>query len=268
MARKREVIITNHNWLNHVSPVIDGEQKATGLIPRNYHKYPVGCFAEAPEFSLPLIPEAEWQDRLDSRIKNQQQLSDVRMRGMNGQMIPSRDQNGKGYCWAHSTTSAMLINRAVAGLPYGDLSAYAIACIIKNFQDEGGFGAQSMAFAAQRGIPTAQFWPQRSMDRANDNPQTWADAALHKETKFMDLQPSNKAQLVTCLLLGIPVVSDFSWWGHSVCTVDLVSLDPFRTRIWNSWGDKWSNNGMGILEQEKAIPDAMVAAQITEASGA
>lgn len=170
-------------------------------------------------------------------------------------------------CWAHSSTSAALIVRAANNEPYADLSAFMVACIIKGYQDEGGWGAESLEFIAQNGIPTSEFWPQQSMSRSNDNPAMRANAALHKFTEWMDLDPAQmKAQLVTCLLSGIPVVSDFNWWSHSVCTIDLVSLDPFRTRIWNSWSDSWSENGTGILEGRKAIPDSALGARVQSPS--
>jgi len=186
----------------------------------------------------------------------------------NGTLITRR--NGSvlisGNCWAHSSTSAMLIVRAMEGQPYADLSAFAVACIIKNFRDQGGWGSQSLEFIAERGIPTSEFWPQKSMSRSNDNEKTWENAKLHRVTEWMDMEPRNKAQFVTCLLSGIPVVSDFSWWGHSVCTLDLVSVKPFKTRIWNSWGDSWSERGTGILEGSKALPDGMIAPRVATAS--
>jgi hypothetical protein len=155
------------------------------------------------------------------------------------------------------------------GEPYADLSAYAVACIIKGFQDEGGWGAESLEFIANRGIPTSQFWPQQSMSRGNDKPETWANAGLHKFTEWMDLDPNQmKAQFVTALLSGLPVVVDYNWWSHSVCAIDLVSLNPFRVRIWNSWGDSWSENGTGILEASKAMPDSALAARVMTPSGA
>lgn len=261
-----EIIINDDNWQAFVNPVIDGEQKVTGLNPRDYATHPVGCYAAAKPFDLPLIPESEWEDRLQAQIKAKAQLSEVRNRGMGGKPMPSRDQNGKGYCWAHSSTSAVLILRAMEGQPYADLSAFAVACVIKHFRDEGGWGAESLEFIADRGIPTSEFWPQKSMAKANDKPETWENAKLHRVTEWMDLEPKNKQQFVTCLLSGIPVVSDFNWWGHSVCTLDLVSLNPFRTRIWNSWGDGWSDNGMGILEGSKAIPNGMIAPRVMTAS--
>lgn len=261
-----EIIINDDNWQAFVAPVVDGEQRAMGLVPRDYTTHPIGCYAAAKPFDLPLIPESEWEDRLQARIKAKAQLSDVRNRGMNGQPIPSRDQNGKGYCWAHSSTSAALIVRAMEGQPYADLSAFAVACIIKHFRDQGGWGAESLEFIAEKGIPTSEFWPQQSMRRENDNPDTWTNAKLHRVTEWMDMEGGNKQQLVTCLLSGIPVVSDFNWWGHSVCTLDLVSVKPFKTRIWNSWGDSWSENGTGILEGGKAVPNGMIAPRVLTAS--
>lgn len=243
----------------HMGP--DGLPRQRGLAPRDFAAKPYGSLSYAPPFSLPLIPESEWQARLDAKIAAKAQLSDIRNIGMNGSPIPSRDQNGKGYCWAHSSTSAALLVRAVDGEPYADLSAYMVACIIKGYRDQGGNGIDSLEFIAQNGIPTSQFWAQQSMSRSNDNPTMRANAALHKYTRWMDMDPQNmKAQLVTCLLSNIPVVSDFNWWGHSVCSIDLVSLNPFQTRIWNSWGDSWSQNGTGLLEGSKAIPDNGVAA--------
>jgi len=261
-----EIIINDSNYNDFVSPVVDGEIKVRGLIPRDYSQCPVGYMACAKPFDLPLIPESEWEERLAAQRAAKAQLSDVRNRGMNGQPMPSRDQNGKGYCWAHSGTSAHLIVRAMQGQPYADLSAFAVACIIKGFRDQGGWGSQGVEFMAERGIPTSEFWPQKSMKRDNDNPRTWENAKLHRITEWMDMEPGNKAQLVTCLLSGIPVVSDFNWWGHSVCTLDLVSIKPFRTRIWNSWGDGWSENGTGILEGGKAVPDGMLAPRVATAS--
>jgi hypothetical protein len=272
-----EVIINDQNYRQFVEdPVVGGDRKARGLVPRNWVQYALGSLLYAKPFDLPLIgagtanPEAEWQARLDAQIAAKAQLSDIRnTSGPSGGPIPSRDQNGKGYCWAHSSTSAALIARAVMGEPYADLSAYAVACVIKGYRDEGGWGAESLQFIAERGIPTSKTWPQQSMSRGNDKPETWAEAKLYRFTEWMDLDPGQmKVQLVTCLLLGLPVVSDFNWWSHSVCTIDLVSINPFRTRIWNSWGDGWSQNGTGILEGQRALPDSALAARVMTPSKA
>lgn len=261
-----ELIINDDNYHLYCEPVVDGEVRKRGLVPRNYRSHPVGCYSFAKPFDLPLIPESEWQARLDVQVAQKSQLSNLRdISGPTGGPIPSRDQNGKGYCWAHSSTSAALIVNALANNPFADFSAYAVACIIKGYRDQGGWGAESLEWIAANGLPTSKTWPQQSMSRSNDNPNMRAEAAKHKFTEWMDLQPRNKQQLVTCLLSNIPVVVDYNWWSHSVCAIDLVSLSPFRIRIWNSWGDSWSANGTGILEANKAIPDGQIAPRVLTA---
>lgn len=259
------IIIGDHNFQDHLVPPPNCSK---GLIPRDFSKHPVGYSMHAKPFDLPLIPESEWQSRLDTQIAAKAQLTDIRnISGPNGGPIPSRDQNGKGYCWAHSSVSAMLLRRAADGEPYADLSAYAVACIIKGYQDEGGWGSESLEWIATNGVPTSKTWPQQSMSRSNDNAAMSADAVKHKFTDWRDLDPNNmKAQLVTCLLLGFPVVSDFNWWSHSVCSIRLVSINPFITEIWNSWGDSWSSNGVGQLTGSKAIPDGALVAMVASAS--
>ena len=178
-------------------------------------------------------------------------------------------------CWAHSCTAAAILLRAVAGMPYVRLSAYAVACIIKNYRDQGGWGAQGLDFIRERGVPSVEHWPEKSVDRSNDNPATWENAALHKVSEgFIDLdEPQYDRRLTfqqvgTCLLSNIPVVGDFNWWGHSVCVMDLVDVDTskpatdmrrYGVRIWNSWRDSWGTNGTGVLTGSKAIPDGATA---------
>jgi len=254
-----EVIIDSKNYKRFLTPVVDGEPRKMGLWPQHPMKSQLRAEV-AGSFDIPLIPESEWADRLAQKIKDQSQLSDIRNQGMFGKRIPSRDQDGEPYCWAHSSTSAALIARAVNNQPYADLSAFAVACMIKNYRSEGGWSEESLKFIESRGIPTSKTWPQQSKSRANDKPETWAEAKENRFTpEWMNLTSGNKAlikqQLVTCLLLGIPCTTDYSWWSHAIIALDLVSLSPFRIRIWNSWGDSWSEGGTGILEASKAIPD-------------
>jgi hypothetical protein len=264
-----EIIIGDHNWQQFVTdPIIDGEKKTRGHIPRDYAAYPVGYLMCAKPFDLPLIPPADQQAILDKKKAFKSQLSDLRNQGMNGKPIPSRDQNGKGYCWFHSGVSTNLSLRAAMNQPYVDLSAYAGACIIKNYRDEGGWGSQGIEWQAENGCPTSEFWPQKSMSRSNDTPAMRANAKLHRITEWMDLEPRNVQQLITCLLSNIPVVVDYNWWGHSVCALDVVTLNPLSIRIWNSWGDSWSENGTGVLTGGKAIPDGAIAPRVVMASAA
>lgn len=295
-----EVIIHEGNWQQFVHPTVDGETKRCGTIPRDYNTHPRGCYAWASGTDFALIPSSEYVQRIADRTAAKAQLSDIRMTGNNGKPIPSRDQNGKGYCWAHSGTSAHLLLRAMMGQPYADLSAYSIACQIKNFADEGGWGAQGVDWQVQHGCATSTTWPQQSMSRSNLTDAMKADALQHVVTaQWADLSQAQYDrkltwdQMITLLLSGNPCVTDFNWWGHSVCAADpvngqslyracrsssthkLLTLAEFDAiwdvsnpvtaglglRIWNSWGDSWSQQGMGILTGSKAVPDSCVGLQ-------
>jgi hypothetical protein len=301
MLRPNELLIGEHNWQQHASGIVTHSR---GLVPRNYATHPRGCYASAPAIDVPLIPRSEWPDRIRDKEAQQSRLSDIRLVGNNGAMIPSRDQNGKGYCWAHSSVGAVILIRAVNNQPYADLSAYAVACIIKGYRDEGGWGAESLDFITQRGVPTSEFWPQQSMSSSNDKPATWANAALHKAVEsWVDLAVAQYDRTMpfdqegSLYLTDCPVVKDESWWSHSICGMDLVNGNGlfgvhradsgklasvvefelawginnpvtagYGVRILNSWGDSWSDRGMGVLTGNQAISDGAVAPRVVVAS--
>ena len=275
---KNELIINDSNWRQHVDTVIDGTHQRGGLIPRDYIKHPQGCMTLAPPYNaveMPLIPRSEWSDRIKDLEATKSRISDMRMTGNNGSMIPSKDQNGQGYCWAYSTTRAAEMLRMIAGLPYVALSAHAPACKVKNFEDEGGWCGLSLEFITKNGVPSEKFWPAKSMNRKYDTPETWENAALHKVTEaWVDLNAAvydrqlTFDQMMTLLLSRVPVVTDFNWWSHSVLAVDPVEIEPgsFGPRIQNSWTDGWGENGMGVLQGNKGIPDGAVAPRVATPS--
>src|SRR5687767_3856529 len=102
-----ELVINDRNHRDHVAEVtvVDGEAKAKGLVPRNYATHPTGYYAgETPydAVTMPLITDAaEIRERLKDQLEGKYRLSDFCRRGNNGQPIPARDQNGRGYCWIH-----------------------------------------------------------------------------------------------------------------------------------------------------------------------
>jgi len=306
MRSDRELIIGDHNWQQFVQdPVIDGEERKRGLVPRDYTKNPMNSYEGSQAIDMPLVNRSEVAERIAQQLATKSRLSDRRDTGMNGLRIPSRDQNGRGYCWIHSGCSAALLIRARDNQPYADLSAYMGACIIKNYRDEGGWGAQGIDWIREHGLPDSKFWPQKSVSRSNDTPECRANAKLYRVSEgWWDLNAAQYNrnltvdQCITCLLTGIPVVMDFNWWGHSVCGADVVSgvsqwgvtrsesgklldlkqfnlvwgVDTVMTglgiRIWNSWGDSWSEGGMGVLTGDKAVMNGGVAPRAMLASAA
>jgi len=294
MMRDGEVLIHDGNAHEFIAPVVAGERKVMGLVPRNFRKVPCGSIPGTPMSAIQRIPRSEWKERIRDLVAAKAQLSDQRLTHLSGSHIPSRDQNGRGYCWAHSTVSAAILSRMNSNMPYEDLSAYAIACIIKNFRDQGGWNGESMEFLRLRGCPTSKFWPQKSVSRTNDNAATWENAAGFKDTEWDDIPEGDFDLQTTYNLIGIPYALDLNWWSHSICGADavdgsvsfgvscrdietgkLLTLaqfdeawqtdvygDPFGTRIWNSWSDDWSLLGMGVLTEAKARNNGAIALRV------
>jgi hypothetical protein len=258
-------IINDQNADQFISPIIDGDHRSRGLIPRNYGSHPVGYIPAAPPMpDEELIPESEWADRLAEQQATKSSLLDLRQQEY--ETLKSLDQDGYGYCWAFSTTKAVMYARTKAGQPRERLSAWGVAAIIKGYRDEGGWGAESLEWIVQNGIPSLDVWPQAQVKRALDTPQMRADAAKRKVTEWWDGSNNRelaKKQMVTAYLQGIPCVCDYNWWGHSVCGIAVVSLNPFRCAIDNSWGEKAGDKGIYILEGQKAIPDGLVIPRVS-----
>jgi hypothetical protein len=257
------------------------EGLSTGLIPRDYQSFPRGAHPSCKAIDFPLLDMSQWPDIIRQKEADKSRLSDVRLAGNNGNPIPSLDQNGDPYCWAHSSTSANTILRALAGLPYIPLSAYAVAATIKKGRKEGGWGAQSCDFIMEKGQPSQALWPQgdRNYAKYQSLQAVWENALQHKILEgFIDLavpeydRELSKQQVGTLLLSDVPVIVDYNWWSHSVLALDLLDLEPSRspndflrygTRIWNSWNDSWSDRGMGVLKGKQAWPDGAVAPRAT-----
>jgi hypothetical protein len=243
-----------------------------GLVPRDFAAHPVGSFA--PPAEIPLIPRAEWGERIRAMEQSKSRLSDLRLTANGGQKIPSLDQGSWGYCWAHGPVAAATVLRAMQNQPYVPLSSFGVAYTIKQGRNEGAWGALALDFLRDRGIPREADWPRfdRRLRPATD--PIWQTAKNYRVTGgWMELTPPvwdrdmTIDQVMTCLLNRVPVCADFHWWGHHVVLLDPVEVSPgrFGVRLWNSWGDAWENDGMAVLTDAKMIPDNAVAPAIVVA---
>lgn len=285
-----EVLIGDHTPIDHP----DTNAGMKGCVPRDYGRHPVGTYA--PPSQIKLIPRSEWKDRIAAMTANKSRISDVRRIGNNGAKIPSLDQGQVGYCWAHSTTQGVHMVRAIMNQPYVPLSAYSVAATIKNGADEGAWGALSMDFIQARGVWPQSLWPQGDRKVRSPGDPGWVEAKKYIITDGWEelgsaVYDRNMSfdQAMTLMMVRTPTVLDFNWWSHSVLGIDPVdgnvhanglrndsgklatpseieamlgvgtATDGFCIRILNSWGDVWSDNGMGVLSGSKAIPDGAVA---------
>ncbi len=260
---------------------------ARGLVPRDLTVDPPTMFA--PPTDMPDMSFQEIMDRIKEQNRAESSLRHIRRRYLNGSHVPSLDQNGQGYCWAYSNTSAAMLKRMSAGLPYVRLSGHSVACKIMNFKNQGGWcglaaefiRGGSRKFPDLSGIASVDEWPEKSMSRSNDNPETWADAALHAVTEdYVDLtrevydQNLTKKQVLIQLCLNNPCPADFNWWSHSVCGIQgsvignptNPTINDFGLIIWNSWADSYGDLGEAELRGSKSIPDGAVCTRSVIAS--
>lgn len=259
-----DVVIDDGTPMDH--PGIGGD--GHGLVPRDYSTHPLGYMCPAMEaVDMPLIPRSEWSARIKEMETTKTRLSDVLAVANNGGPIEALYQNGWGFCWFFSTGHAVTAVRAMMGLPYVKLSPFAGAYIIKQGRNEGGWGALSLEWAMKHGIPSQDVWPNLKADMRLDTPEMRANAAKHKVSEaWMDLTPQvyNRNltfdQFMTCLLLRLPVITDWNWWGHSVCSLDPVEVEPgsFGVRIVNSHGTDYRSQLM-VIRGNRAIPNGAVA---------
>lgn len=248
----------------------------TGLVPR-----PEGQQVRALPFDMPTIPRDEWPERIKDMEASKSRLSDIiRKAG-----IKSKDQNDPkymntrnprwGYCWCYGTVGAMEALRAVMNLPHVPLSAFFAAWTMQGHQDKGGWGAQSLEFAMDRGIPSEAVCPNFKDDPSLDNAATWADAAKYKVAEaWVDLtspvynRDMTLDQKMTCLFNRVPVVNDYPWWSHCVYSCDVVDVDKARdakdplrygSRDRNSWGDSYGDQGFFLVTGTRCTPGNAVA---------
>lgn len=263
-------IINDETDMDICVPIIDGQRAATGGQPRDFRVQPF--LMEGVDF--PTLTDAQILDHIRRKKKEGGGLRNIRRTFLNGKPIPSLNQGQWGYCWAHSSTMALMLVRAAANMPYIPLSAFMVAATIKNGRNEGGWAALSMDFLCKHGTCRQSLWPQQDASLKHNTPEAQADAMDHRVTEtFLDLDAAvydrklTYQQFKTLLAVDIPVASDFYWWGHSVVAIGLEEVDGEPCPIiLNSWGDGWGDLGESVLQGSRAIPNGAVAPRASVAS--
>lgn len=231
MIRDTDFVISDKNVAKHFAPPeLNGERKAKGLIPRNYETHPVGFYRSVPALGdIKCPPRNDFAKLIEIGEAEKSFLSHIRMKGNNGQPIPTLDQNGDGYCWFYSGTRCVEIWRAVMGLKYKRLSGHSGAAIIKDGADEGGWAALCADFIAKYGVADIDHWKEKSRDTRQDTPEMRQHMLTYKvDGLWRDMQASvydanlTEDQSYGLMFARIPQQNDFNRLSHSMCVLDPV----------------------------------------------
>lgn len=244
-----------------------------GCLPRRQHIL-YAAYGSVPglvrfeDSGIARVPRVERYDRIeDAWAKKQWPMCHVKP------PMKEKDQNGTNYCWSNGPSNALDIARMVQGGVYQETSAASVACIIKKYQNIGGWGVEAIKYMAEVGPCSVDLWPNAAISRGYDTEESLADRANHKVAEWIDVPPDDLEALVSCLLPPhcLPCAVGYDWWGHEVCAVALKNLSKTSIAgvIFNSWenvGWGYKNEhgvrGFGDLSESKFTPDDCQAVRI------
>ena len=249
-------VIDDSNWTHYRDMIQTGDNPtgkfSGGLIERNYGEKPLTKRLKATSKAIELIPEVEWDERIEEMERTGTQASQLH----DYYKLRTFNQNGLGWCWCYGTVKAMQMAYARQGTYVPDLCAASLAAKIKGYQDEGGWAGEAIEGNLKYGCSTTDFWEEHANDRRYDTPEQRENAQLHLIDEYEELPANDFRWVMSAALSGMSFTLGLAWWGHLVCGMDPIRQKNGRygIRIKNSWGEDWEKNGYGILDQDKAVP--------------
>jgi hypothetical protein len=240
------------------TPIFDDDTPTDNVFPAGFGRgfdpsqYRPEMFAPPSEMNL--IPESEWDARIEEQERTQSSLEHLYLRAG----WENLDQDGHGYCWSYSVGTCDMVARTRDNMPHRRLNPHAVAAIIKGGRDQGGWCGLSWELYSTVGCPEEGDgpgqWPLHSRNLRHDTPEMRAAAAANRVTedwvnvavKAYDRNLSFR-QIATQLLLNNPVSVDYEEMGHSMAGVRLVKApgnSGYLIRCLNSWKG-WGRRGLG-----------------------
>lgn len=250
--------------------IIDDHSPNSLILPQGVSKgydgmhrrgYANAHFSAVPD-SL-LIDKSEWRDRIESKQKDESQVSDL----IKYKQIPPENQASTNYCWCTAPVGAFRVVRGIMNQPDKAFSNASVGGPTTGFKNVGGYGDDALDRMETHGVNEATDWPVNAISKKYYTPENQAKALENRVADgWWKLEPNHIEQTASLVLQNIIVCVGYDWWGHEVYVCDLVYVNgEFCFRIRNSWGDiPEFPYGFGILKGKKMIPsDAVAFRQVT-----
>lgn len=266
-------IVDDSNWRDYVPDDRRMSRRGdfAGYVPRDYHKEGVASGRFASEFDLPLIPQNEWEERIQERERTGSTLLAL----CKHYGLTPLDQGMTNYCWANGPVHACEIAGAIQSGRVVRLSAASVAGPATNYANirprrgavgVGGWGKQALDYIAEHGVVEQKYWKPNDPDPSQDNGVSRENRKRHRCLEWYDLPPRSLDHLVTALLSNFATPVAYMWMSHLVCAIDPVIIRPGQIGILcaNS-GYGRDANGFTVLTGNKMIPDEQVAPRVVTA---
>lgn len=270
------LLIDDSNYMDHLPDqdgqiLVDGEKMSFGMIPRDYSRTPSGFCDFGNMAALPDIPMEEWPERIEELERKELTLYHVWLRDLNSKIL---DQNGTNYCHAFSPTIAAILLRAVANLPYLELSAGSVGGPVTGYKNRGAWIGQDLKQITIGGFATTDFVPMRQISKDGWRAGAVENAKLHVIEEWDELGQRNFHQTIVALLSLLPVCVGLNWWSHAVTYIRAIDtkrgratdLSRYNVGSLNSWGPQYGQGGYFELAGTRRIPDEQYVPRITRPS--
>lgn len=262
MAKLKEFIIDDNTPMDKL---IDDKKFGRGWDGSTMGQQPyAGMKAAKPFPDELLIPEHEWQARIQEQEETQSSPKYLFQRG--GGVCKNQFQTS--LCWSFAGAVGVEITEVIQGRKYRKLSPASTACLITNFQNQGGWSRKYIEVAAEKGICESADWPDTEVTNRSRNTSEMRQKALNcRPTEWYYLPQRSHKHMVSAVLRRLVVPSGYNWWRHAVCVVRLIWRNGTAVpEIINSWGEQFGVNGYGTLEGSKMYADDQTSCHVVTAS--
>jgi hypothetical protein len=204
-----------------------------------------------------LIPVADFKAVIQDCIERQ--VFAVYHQRRSGVLAGGWYQKTYNLCWAYGVTMATMDVRATEGQSPVRLSPFSLGWLT-GWKNRGYYCDEAIAGARTRGIASAAFVPEYSLDHTSFQKGWEEDALRHRPTEWWDTRRKAGAremirQCLSILATGKPLYVGYNWWGHALEACGMEWDESVPDGIVWLLRNSHDEEDVIRLSGEKGIPD-------------